>query len=215
MALRLYASNEDVKTASVINIATEKVEHIVVVGPEPEGVSVTPDGKRIFVTCEAGGDVFVIDAGTYQVAAHLKVDVRPRSVDFLPDGTKAFIPSESVGELNVIDLPHLTLLKTVALPQGSRPMRVRVAPDGHKVYVSNGRAGTVSVLDAASYELLANIKVGDTALGSGHLAGREVPVRRQWPLERCVGGRPEHRHEVARVKAGASPWGVTVVPRGP
>ena len=33
---RLYVSNEDVKTASVINIATGKVEHIIAVGQEPE-----------------------------------------------------------------------------------------------------------------------------------------------------------------------------------
>ncbi len=46
------------KTASVINIATGKVEHIIAVGQEPEGVAAAPDGKRFYVTCEAGGDVY-------------------------------------------------------------------------------------------------------------------------------------------------------------
>ena len=36
---RLYVSNEDFKAASVINIATGKVEHIIPVGQEPEGVA--------------------------------------------------------------------------------------------------------------------------------------------------------------------------------
>jgi YVTN family beta-propeller protein len=43
---RIYVSNEDIKTATVINIASGKVEHLIPVGGEPEGVGVTPDGKQ-------------------------------------------------------------------------------------------------------------------------------------------------------------------------
>ncbi len=50
------------KAASVINIASGKVEHIIAVGQEPEGVATAPDGKRFYVTCEAGGDIYAIDA---------------------------------------------------------------------------------------------------------------------------------------------------------
>ena len=42
----IYISNEDTKTASVINIATGKLEHIIPVGQEPEGVTTTPDGSQ-------------------------------------------------------------------------------------------------------------------------------------------------------------------------
>ena len=63
---QIYISNEDTKTASVIDIRSNKVQHIIPVGQEPEGVSTTPNGKQFFVTCEAGGDIFVIDTATYQ-----------------------------------------------------------------------------------------------------------------------------------------------------
>lgn len=39
---RLFVSNEDVRAASVINIKTAKVEHIIPVGGEPEGVTRPP-----------------------------------------------------------------------------------------------------------------------------------------------------------------------------
>ena len=39
---RLYISNEDAGAASILNIAGEKVEHLVLVTREPEGVGVTP-----------------------------------------------------------------------------------------------------------------------------------------------------------------------------
>src|SRR6204780_3907574 len=60
----LYISNEDVKSASVISLASGKVTHIIPVGEEPEGVATAPDGKSFYVTCEAGGDVYVIERGT-------------------------------------------------------------------------------------------------------------------------------------------------------
>jgi YVTN family beta-propeller protein len=47
---RLYISNEDVATASIVNVDTGKVEHIVPVRKEPEGVALTPDGKLFYVT---------------------------------------------------------------------------------------------------------------------------------------------------------------------
>src|ERR1051326_4086689 len=43
---RLFVSNEDVGTASVVNIASGKVEHIIPVSREPEGVGTTPSGKE-------------------------------------------------------------------------------------------------------------------------------------------------------------------------
>ena len=65
---QIYISNEDTKTASVIDIASAKLEHIIPVGQEPEGVTTTPDGKQFYVTCEAGGDIYVIDANSYTAA---------------------------------------------------------------------------------------------------------------------------------------------------
>src|SRR5882762_10445056 len=58
---RLYVSNEDVGTASVLNIESGKVEHIIPVSREPEGVTTSPDGKFFYVTCETEGEIFAID----------------------------------------------------------------------------------------------------------------------------------------------------------
>ena len=46
---RLFISNEDAGAASVLNIGTEKVEHLGIVTQEPEGVGVAPDGKAFYV----------------------------------------------------------------------------------------------------------------------------------------------------------------------
>jgi YVTN family beta-propeller protein len=208
----IYISNEDVKTASVINIASGKLEHIIPVGQEPEGVTTTPDGKQFYVTCEAGGDIYVIETGGYTVANHFKVVGRPRSVAFLSGAPIGFIPSESVGELNVIDTANATVLKTIALPAGSRPMRVRLSLDEKKLYVSNGRAGTVSVFDTRTYELLDTIKVGTRPWGLGLSPDGKFLFAANGPSNDVSVVDLGTNTEVARVKAGASPWGIAIVP---
>jgi YVTN family beta-propeller protein len=209
---RIYTSNEDTKTASVISIVSGKVEHILLAAQEPEGVATAPDGRHFFVTCEAGGDIFVYDAEKFSPTAHFKVDPRPRSVDFLPAGDIAFIPSESAGELNVIDVAAAKVLKTVALPAGSRPMKVRVAADGSRVYVSNGRAGTISVIDTHSYALVDTIKVGTRPWGLALSPDGKYLYSANGPSNDISVVDLGSDKEIARVKAGDSPWGIAVVP---
>jgi YVTN family beta-propeller protein len=210
---RIYISNEDTKTASVINIAAGKLEHIVPVGQEPEGVTTSPDGKQFYVTCEAGGDIYVIDTASFSAAAHFKVNGRPRSVVFLSSGAIGFIPSESVGELNIIDAVNAKVLKTIALPAGSRPMRVKLSPDEKRLYVSNGRAGTISVFDSHSYELLDTIKVGTRPWGIGVSPDGKFLFTANGPSNDVSVVDLQTNKEVSRIKAGASPWGIAITSR--
>jgi YVTN family beta-propeller protein len=164
------------------------------------------------VTCEAGGDVFVIDTERYSAIAHFKVHVRPRSVAFQVGTGIGFVPSESVGELNVIDTNSARVLKVITLPKGSRPMKVKVSADGSRIYVSNGRAGTIAVLDGRSYGLIATIKVGTRPWGIDFSPdGRFLYVANGPSNDVSVVDLGSDK-EIARVKAGSSPWGVTVAP---
>jgi YVTN family beta-propeller protein len=208
---RLYVSNEDVKTASVINIASGKVEHIIPVGLEPEGAATSPDGKRFYITCEAGGDVYAIDTQTYTVAGHFKVAVRPRTMAFLPDGKIGFVPSESTGQLNVVDTNELKVIKVIDLPNGSRPMSVKMSTDGNRVYVSGGRSGAVSVLDSHTYALIGTIKVGQRPWGIVISPDGKYLFSANGPSNDVSVVDLATSKEVTRVKAGESPWGIAIV----
>jgi YVTN family beta-propeller protein len=210
---RIYISNEDTKTASVISIGSGKLEHIVPVGQEPEGVTTTPDGKQFYVTCEAGGDIYVVDTQTYSAVAHFKINGRPRSVAFLSDGSIGFIPSESAGELNIIDSVKFKVLKTITLPAGSRPMKVKLSPDESRLYVSNGRAGTIAVFDAHSYQLLDTIKVGTRPWGIGISPDGKRLFSANGPSNDVSVVDLTTNKEISRVKAGSSPWGIAITSR--
>lgn len=211
---RLYVSNEDVKTASAVDIANGKVDRIVPLSQEPEGVAVTPDGKTLIVTCETGGDVFFIDIATFKVKGHVKVGPRPRSVAFLEGGKLAVVPSESAGNLYVIDTAQIKIVKTVALPKGSRPMRLRTSADGSKLYASTGRGGTVAVLDAKSFAVLDTIAVGKRPWGIVLSPDGKYLFSANGPSNDVSVVDLATNKEIAKVKAGDSPWGLAVVKTG-
>ena len=210
----LFVSNEDVKTASFVDIANGKVERIVSLSQEPEGVAVTPDGKTLVVTCETGGDVFFIDVATFKVKGQIKVGSRPRSVAFLEGGKLAVIPSESAGNLYVVDTGQIKVVKTVALPKGSRPMRVRASADGSKLYASTGRGGSVAVVDAKSFALLDNIAVGKRPWGIVLSPDGKYLFAANGPSNDVSVVDLATNKEIAKVKAGDSPWGLAVVKTG-
>jgi YVTN family beta-propeller protein len=211
---RLFVSNEDVKTASSVDIVNGKVDHIVALSQEPEGVAVTPDGKSLFVTCETGGDVFVIDVATFKVKGQVKVGSRPRSVAFVDGGKLAVIPSESAGNLYVVDTTQIKVVKTIDLPKGSRPMRVRASADGSKLYASTGRGGSVAVVDAKTFAVLDNITVGKRPWGIVLSPDGKYLFAANGPSNDVSVVDLATNKEIAKVQAGESPWGLAVVKIG-
>jgi YVTN family beta-propeller protein len=210
---RLFISNEDVATASVLNIGSGKVEKIIPVHKEPEGVGVRPDGQVFYITCETDGEIYAVDASTFKVINHFNVGGRPRSVDFLPDGSRAFIPSESAGQLHVIDSVNHQPLETIALPKGSRPMCVKVSPDGKKVYAGAGRAGTICVVDAQSHQVLNTIKAGKRPWGIIISPDGKYLYSANGPSNDISVIDLETEKEIQTIPAGTSPWGIVLVPK--
>ncbi len=208
----LYVSNEDVKTASSLDITNGRVEKIVSLSQEPEGVAISPDGKRLWVTCETGGEVYVIDIASFKVLGHVKIGPRPRSVAFLQNGRIAIVPSESDGQLYAIDTETIKVVKTIPLPRGSRPMRVKVSPDGSKLYASTGRGASVVVLDAKSYNVLNTITVGQRPWGIVVSPDGKYLFSANGPSNDVSVVDLATSKEIARVKAGNSPWGLAIVP---
>ena len=209
----LYISNEDVATASVLDITSGKVAHIVRVKKEPEGVALSPDGKFVYVTCETGGEVVVIDTARNKAVAEIAIGGRPRTVAFLPDGSRAFIPSETEGTITVVDTATFKPLKYHQAAGG-------LAADGHAL----GRG-----------EEAALCQHRPRRERSASLIPRPARSSRRYPWARgrgAWGWLPDGKtlfvangpsndvsvidldaeKEVAKLKAGDGPWGIAIVP---
>ena len=158
-----YATNRHVDSVSVIDTATNTVVGApILVGANPAGVAITPDGTRAYVTVTGFGfsNVTAIDTDPSSpnfntvVGAPILVEPIPRGrgVAITPDGTRAYV-THGLG-VSVIDTdpssPDFhTVVEIVVLPFPSAPELVAITPDGTRAYVAHFRFADsyVSVID--------------------------------------------------------------------
>ena len=74
-----YITNAGNNTVSVINVATNTVSATIPVGNQPEGISVSPDGTKVYVANESSSSntVSVINTATNTVSATIPVGSNP------------------------------------------------------------------------------------------------------------------------------------------
>jgi YVTN family beta-propeller protein len=130
---------------AVVDVKSCKIIASAKTGDEPEGVTIRPDGKVVYVTSEGDGDVAAIDTTTNAVLKRIPVGHRPRGIGFLPDGSRAFVTLEDDGAIAVIDSVRHGFLRTIQLGDANatprpRPMGIAVRPDGSMIYVTTVRS---------------------------------------------------------------------------
>jgi YVTN family beta-propeller protein len=132
----------------------------------PDGVAVSPDGSKVYITGTNG--VWVIDTTTNTVSATISVGYNPAGVAVSPDGTKLYITDAGFNPpgniASVIDTRTNTVIATI--PVGIGPIGVSVTPDGSKVLTANNASINVSVIDATTNAVVATIPVPNFAFGS-------------------------------------------------
>lgn len=185
----------------------------VIVGIEPEGVTISPDGRWVYVTAETSNTVSVIDTQSNDVVATFLVGARPRDSAFSPDGSRAYVTAELGRTLSVIDTQTHTVIRTIDLTHadGVKPMGVVVSNDGEKIYVANGRANSVSVIDARTDKVLATIPVGQRVWGLALTRdGRKLYAANGLSNDVSVIDTATNA-VVTTVTAGDGPWGIAIV----
>ncbi|MBK8969016.1 MAG: beta-propeller fold lactonase family protein [Lewinellaceae bacterium] len=144
-----------VNAISVIDLSTNTVVATIPVGTDPQGVSVSPDGSRVYITNRVSNTVSVIDAATNTVIAAIPVGPMPIPITVNPAGNTVYVGTDN--GLVVIDAGTNTVSAT--LPLSITPRGIVVHPDGSRIYVSQADIlGTgVSVIDAGSNTLITTI----------------------------------------------------------
>jgi YVTN family beta-propeller protein len=129
----------------------------------PQGVAITPDGARAYVTNVHPGTVSVIDTATNTVTATITVGDVPRGVAITPDGARAYVTNEHSDTVSVIDTATNTVTATITV--GDFPFGVAITPDGARAYVTNTASSNVSVIDTATNTATTTVAVGTWPTG--------------------------------------------------
>ena len=104
---KLYTANIGSNSVTAITIGTGPQNPAAIaqigVGPQPEAIAVSPDGREVWAGHNGDGRISVIDTVTNTVKESFKAADMPIRIKFTPNGRHAVVSDPRGGELIVID----------------------------------------------------------------------------------------------------------------
>ncbi|MBN1360377.1 MAG: beta-propeller fold lactonase family protein [Sedimentisphaerales bacterium] len=114
----------------------------------PLNLALTPDGRELYVTCEASHTAIVVDVASRAKVAEIEVGRHPTDVAFSPDGQRAFVSNRLDDTVSVVDVVSRTQIATI--PVGDEPHGVLTDRSGAFLYVLNTSGDSISIIDTAT-----------------------------------------------------------------
>jgi YVTN family beta-propeller protein len=114
----------------------------------PLNMAISPNGKELYVACEASHTVIAVDIAARRKVAEIKVGHHPTDVTFSPDGKRAFVSNRLDDSVSVIQVAARKAVATIKV--GDEPHGVLTDRSGKRLYVCNTSSDSISVVDTAS-----------------------------------------------------------------
>lgn len=184
---RLYVSNEDDGTISVVDARTYQVVDTIAVGKRPRALRLSADRSKLYVAL----------SGSPKAGPGVEEASLPP-------------PDRTADGIGVIDLASLSVVRV--LPSGPDPESFDLVGD-HRLAVSNEETAEASIVDAQSGKLTAQVPVGREPEGVATAPDRTVWVTSEGDHRISVIDPVENR-ELARIETGERPRGVAFTPDG-
>ena len=114
----------------------------------PLNMALSPDGKEIYIACEASHTIIVVNVQDLHKVAEIEVGHHPTDVTFSPDGTRAYVSNRLDDTVAVVDTSSRKVLSTIDV--GDEPHGVLTDASGKYLYVLNTSADSISVIDTTT-----------------------------------------------------------------
>jgi len=125
-------------------------------GPWPVGISLSPDGKTLYVADNLANDVSVWDTGTGTLKGRAPVGSFPYTPLVSRDGKKVFVSNWGDATVSVLDSASLQAMATI--PVGEHPSAMTLGA-GDLLFVSDSNSDAVSVVHTARAKETARVSL--------------------------------------------------------
>src|SRR3712207_3059962 len=129
-AARLFVSNENGNTVSVIDLASNKVVATIEAGERPRGIGASPDGKWVYTALGDEDAIGVIDAQALKTVRKIPGGSDPEAIAAAPDGV-IWVSNEDENLASAVDPGQGKVLHVLKV--GIEPEGVAISPDGKYV----------------------------------------------------------------------------------
>jgi YVTN family beta-propeller protein len=133
---------------------------------ESREISVSPDGRRAYVSSQGESSVTVVDLDKLAVIATI-TDPNLVNADggvVSADSKTFYVTSTGKDLVVVIDTATNKVVKTIPTGSGA-PRRLIISPDGKTMYVGHNKTDLIGVIDLAAGRAVKHIKVGNECRG--------------------------------------------------
>ena len=155
---RVIQTNSAGDNVHVIDPATNKVVGTIEGIDVPHGVTIAPDGSRIYITEEPTKTVDVVDAKSLKVIKKIALSGRPNNLAVSKDGRRVYVGiAEAPGAVEVIDTAAMTNLRSV--PVDGAVHNVYVTPDGKFAVSGSVAKSVISVIDTETDKVAWSVKL--------------------------------------------------------
>ena len=216
----LWLSNNGAANVSMIyysnnTLALNKVSGgtgLVIVGTNPYGVAITPNGLYAYVANSGGTTVSIISTSNDSAFKAITVGTNPVGVAITPNGQYVYVTNNGGNTVSVISTSSNSVVSTITV--GNTPDGVAITPNGQYVYVANWHSNTVSVISTSSNTVVSTIPVGtnphDVAITPD---GQYVYVANYGSNTVSVISTSSNT-VVSTIPVGTNPPGVAITPNG-
>lgn len=108
-------------------------------------MTLSPDGRTLWVANDQGGTVTAIDTTTETASPALKVGWQPRGLAVSPDGKTLLVVNVAEDTLSFVDIAKREVTRTVGLQFA--PQRAVFSPDGLMVFITGRGTEQLYIVD--------------------------------------------------------------------
>jgi len=153
---KAYVGNFSDNTVSVIDLAGGTVVATIPVSAGPHGMSVSPDGRTVYITGDGSSNLDAIDTGTDRVRQTVAIGKTPHGLALSPDGRTLLAAVYGEDKIAFIDTATLAAVGSVSVP---KPHTIAIRPDGTVAYVASQEPGhfALTVIDLGARKVVRSV----------------------------------------------------------
>jgi YVTN family beta-propeller protein len=198
----------------VINVATRQLTGKIKVGSDPEEFTLSPDGRKIYVSNEDVKTASIVDIAAAKVEHIFLVGQEPEGVAVTPDGNRIYVTCETGGDILVFDAHNYKTLAHFNVPP--RPRSVDFLSNAPVGFIPSESAGVLNVIDTTTTSVSKTITMPK---GSRPMRVRVSPDNAKVYVSDGRAGSvtvlDAHTYNIeSTIKVGKRPWGIVLSPDG-
>jgi gliding motility-associated-like protein len=163
----IFTANFNSNTVSMVNTGNNTVTATIPVGNGPFFTAVSPNQREVYVSCNYGNEIDVLDALTGKITAKIQVGSQPFSMTNSQDGSLLYVANSGGSSVSVINTATHTV--TATIPVGLQPYYVVLSPDGARLYVATfgerDGEGLIYIINTADNTVITSLATNSAPSG--------------------------------------------------